>query len=247
VIEAYLLGTVRLDTGGSEASIPLKGTMVCAFAPHTGWIDSIAIDECFRRAGRAWPVWQTKAENRIVPRVVTGDRAICLDQEHPEPRLVRAIHALLRHPDAVLATAFEGTRTGNPDDPQDQVTLGAFKTGPARFALATRVPIMPVVVLGGHRVASMLDQSWEQQGTLSAFLRLQRARRSPRPIAVRVLPLYRAHLAEPDGLRGKRLGARARFHTVRLREALCAAIRRLDPGYPLKTEKREELVSSPGV
>ncbi|MBN1640202.1 MAG: 1-acyl-sn-glycerol-3-phosphate acyltransferase [Anaerolineae bacterium] len=241
VLEAYLLGTVRLDTAGSEKLIPRRSAMVCAFAPHTGWIDSIAIDECFRRAGRAWPVWLTKAENRILPRVVTGDRVICIDQQHPEPRLVRAIHALLKRPNGVLATSLEGTRLGNPDDPHDRVTLGPFKSGAARFALVARVPIMPVVVMGGHRVASMLDRSWETEGSLTAFQRLQRARRAPQPVIVRVLPLYRAHLDEPEGLQGRRLGARAGFHTDRLFQILCAEIRRLDPTYPLKDKKRQEL------
>ena len=232
-IEAYVLSTVHLDTGGSEALIPSSGRLVCAFAPHTGWIDSFAVDESFRRAGRAWPMWLTHADNRALPRVVTGDRTICLDHDHPAPRLVRAIHAVLQHPEGVLATALEGTRVGNPRDPADQVTLGPFKHGATRFALAARVPILPMVVMNGHRVASMLDRSWEGQGTLAAFRRLQRARRAPQPLVVRVLPLYCAHLEEPQALRGRRLGARARRHTARLREVLVGEILRLDPTYPV--------------
>ena len=55
MLEAYLLGTVRIETGGTEAEIPAQGAVVAAFAPHSGWIESVVIDDCFRIAGRTWP------------------------------------------------------------------------------------------------------------------------------------------------------------------------------------------------
>jgi len=81
---AFLLRTVRVDTAGSEAGIPVNGAFVCAFAPHCGWIDSIVIDGCFLEVGRPWPFWLTKGENRTLPEVIKGDRVICMDQSCPE-------------------------------------------------------------------------------------------------------------------------------------------------------------------
>ena len=121
MLETYLLGTVCIESGGTEAEIPAQGSFVAAFAPHSGWIESVVIDDCLRMAGRAWPTWLTKKENRSLPRFVTGDRAICVDRQTPEPDVMRTIYAFLQQPDAVLATAFEGTRLGNPQDPEKPV------------------------------------------------------------------------------------------------------------------------------
>jgi len=230
---AFLLRTVRVDTAGSEAGIPVNRAFVCAFAPHCGWIDSIVIDGCFLEVGRPWPFWLTKGENRTLPEVIKGDRVICMDQSCPELSAVRAVHALLRLPNAVLATSFEGTRSGNPDDPTDLRTLGAFKPGSARFALQARVPVLPVVVLGGERVIPHLDTLWERERSRAALRRIREAMAHPQDIVVRFLPLYREHLREPKGLRGRRLGERAAAHTAALRALIVEAIRQLDPSYPI--------------
>jgi len=138
LVTRYLLRTVRIEAGSSGAGVPCTGRFVCAFAPHCGWIDSIVIDECFHRAGRAWPTWLTKTENRDLPGVLAAGRVICMDQECPEPS--------------------------------------------AR---------------------------------------------------VHFLPLYREHLGVDGPLRGKALGAQARLHTSRLREAHIAQIREIVPDYPV--------------
>ena len=233
ILETFLLRAVRMETGGSEASIPVEGSFVSVFASHSGWIDSIVIDECFRRVGRAWPVWLTKKENCTLPRVLTGGRIICIDRQSPEPRVVRTIHAFLRQPDAVLATGIEGTRFGNPRDPEDLRTLGAFKTGPVRFAIKAQVPILPVAIIGGDRVVPHLDRIWQCHGSLAAFRQIRQLIAHPQPIQVRFLPLYQGHLDGGGVLRGKSLGKKALLHTNRLREAFAAQILELDPGYPI--------------
>ena len=232
MLEAYLLGTVRIETGGTEAEIPAQGSFVAAFAPHSGWIESVVIDDCFRIAGRTWPTWLTKEENRSLPRFITGDRAICVDRDTPEPGVMRTIYALLQQPNAVLATAFEGTRLGNPQDPEDLVTLSAFKPGPVRIASRAQVPVLPIVVLGAERVVPHLDRVWHRQGMFAAYREIHLKRAEPQPIRVHVLPLYRGHLAEGFS-RGKRQRESADRHTRILHEMLAARIRELDPHYPL--------------
>lgn len=233
LVTRYLLRTVRIEAGSSGATIPRTGRFVCAFAPHCGWIDSIVIDECFHRAGRAWPTWLTKTENRDLPGVLAAGRVICMDQECPEPSAVRAIDRLLAGPGAVLATALEGRRFGHPEDPDDFRILGPFKPGPVRFAIRAQVPILPVVILGGERVVPLLDRAWRERGSRAAYRAIRQRIADPQPIRVHFLALYRGHLAGDGPLRGKALGAQARLHTSRLREAHIAQIRETVPDYPV--------------
>jgi 1-acyl-sn-glycerol-3-phosphate acyltransferase len=232
-VTRYLLRTVRIEAGSSSVPIPRTGRLVCALAPHCGWIDSIVIDECFHRAGRAWPTWLTKTENRDLPGVLEAGRVICMDQEYPEPRAMRAVDRLLATPEGVLATALEGRRFGNVQDPDDFRILGPFKPGPARFAIRAQVPILPVVILGGEHVVPLLDRLWREQGGLAAYRAIQQRIADPQPIRVRFLPVYREHLGVDGPLRGKVLGAQARLHTSRLRETFIAQIRELVPDYPV--------------
>ena len=60
LLEAYLIRTARLESEGTEANIPQQGPLVALFAPHAGWIEPVAVDECFRRVARACPIWVTK-------------------------------------------------------------------------------------------------------------------------------------------------------------------------------------------
>ena len=233
MVEGYLMGAVEMETGGTEALIPAKGRLIVAFAPHTGWIESMAIDACFHRAGRPWPAWLTKAENRSLPGVLAGNRLICMDRQTPEPRTMRRVYDLLQQPGAALATSLEGTRFGNPRDEDDLRTLGPFKSGAARFAIRARVPILPVLVLGAENVAARLESAWKQQGTLQAWGAIRRLRAHRAPLTVRWLPPYRDHLAEKAGLRGRRLGARAGVHTGLLWERIVAALLDIDPHYPI--------------
>lgn len=233
LVMRYLLRTVRIDVEDERLSIPRSGNLVCAFAPHSGWIDSLVIDECFLRAGRTWPTWLTKEENRDLPGVLTAGRVISIDREHPEPSAIRAIGWLLAGPDGILATSLEGKRLANPEDPDDLRTLGPFKPGPVRFAIRAQAPILPVVVLGGERVVPLLNWMWREQGALAAYRAIRQGIVDPQLVRVHFLPLYREHLDVDRSLRGKALGAQARLHTSRLREAFVVWIREMEPGYPV--------------
>jgi 1-acyl-sn-glycerol-3-phosphate acyltransferase len=233
LVARYLLRTVRIDAEDERLSVPRSGNLVCAFAPHSGWIDSLVIDECFLRAGRTWPTWLTKEENRDLPGVLTAGRVICIDREHPEPSAVRAIDRLLARPDGILATSLEGRRLANPEDLGDLRTLGAFKPGPVRFAIRAQAPILPVIVLGGEDAVPLLNWMWREQGALAAYRAIRQGIADPQPIRLRFLPPYREHLDVERSLRGKALGAQARLHTSKLREAFIAWIREIEPGYPV--------------
>jgi 1-acyl-sn-glycerol-3-phosphate acyltransferase len=233
LVEGYLMGTVEMETGGTETLIPAKGRLIVAFAPHSGWIESMAIDACFDRAGRPWPVWLTKADNRSLPGVLAGRRLICMDRQTPEPRTVRRIYGLLQQPGAALATSLEGAILSNPHDEDDLRTLGPFKSGIARFAIRALVPILPVLVLGAQTVAGRLEDVWKEQGTLQAYRAIHHLRKHRTPLTVRWLPLYRDHLTENRELHGRRLGARAKAHTDQIREQIVAALLEIDPHYPI--------------
>ena len=236
LVEWYLMGLVRMETAGSEAHIPATGPVVVTFCPHSGWMESVLIDACFARAGRPGVLWMTKAENRGLPRWLLGDRFIGIDRERPEPRVMRILHRVLTEsvsPAPTLGTAIEGTRFGNPDDPKDVRTLGEFKTGLVRVALRTRTPIVSAVVLGTDTLLTNLEEVYKGEGTLRAYQELRRLRAQRRPVQVRVLPLYTAHLAEQDGAPSRRPRVRAEWHTARLREQMVAEILSLEPGYPV--------------
>jgi 1-acyl-sn-glycerol-3-phosphate acyltransferase len=232
IVEAFLLGTVRVETGGSEANVPVDDRLLAVFAPHGGWIESIAIDQGFRRAGRPWPAWLTKEENRTLPRILTGGRVLCIDRQTPQPRVMRAVYALLRQPEAALATSMEGTRFGNPIDPEDLRTMAPFKHGPVRVAIRARVPILPIIVLGSERVLPHLDRTWQDRGTLAAFLDIQRLRVHPQPLALRFFPPFRAHL-EAVVPRGRRLREKSACYTKALYRFFAEQIRQLDADFPL--------------
>jgi 1-acyl-sn-glycerol-3-phosphate acyltransferase len=237
-IETFLLRTVRVDTEGSEANIPPVDPLVSVFAPHSGWIESMIIDQCFVKAGRAWPAWLTKRENRSLPSILKGSRVICLDRRDPEPRLVRSILDLLSQPEGALATSIEGTRFGNPRNPTDLLALGDFRTGPVWFAVRAKVPILPIVVLGSAKVACNLEETWPTEGTGNAFREIQRLAADPQPICVRFLPLYKDHLRNvvTQGKKGRESNA---HHTRRLRDIFVESILTIDPTYPVRTRDQE--------
>jgi len=237
-VEAYLLGSVAVDTGGTQQNIPASGPLVSFFAPHSGWIESMVIDRCFRQVGRPWPAWLTKKDNLALPPILRGTRVICMDRDNPEPSLVRGIYALLTHPQGALATSIEGTRFGNPDDPQDLLGLAPFKTGPVRFATKARVPLLPVVILGSAKVAARLEEEWPAQGTLHVLHQIRMMRALPLPLTVRFLLPYKEHLDHAGHLRGTRLREWAATHTARLRQLLVDHISQLDPEYPLGAQDR---------
>ena len=238
LVERYLMGMVEMETAGSEVNVPATGPVVALFAPHAGWMETVLVDQCFERVGRPHILWVTKAENRGLPRWLLGDRFIGIDRDQPEPSVMRLLHRVLQDsvsPAPALGTSIEGTRRGNPDDPEDMRTLGAFKTGLVRVALRTGTPIVPVVTMGTDAFLSNLEELYKGEGPLRAYQELRRLHRHRLPVQVRVLPLYTAHLAQEDGAPSRRPRARAEWHTERLREKMVAEILAVEPGFSIGT------------
>jgi hypothetical protein len=239
LLEAFLRGTMTLDTAGSEANVPLQGKLMALFAPHTGWAEAVAVDACFQRAGRVCPLWVTKGENRGLPRFWLGNRFIALDRDHPEPSVVRTLYQVLEQSTSkappALASSIEGTRFGNPDDPDDLRTLGRFQVGLVRIAVRTGTPILPVVVLGTDRILPRLGELFHEVGTRGTLAELARQRKDPQPVLARCLPVYRDHVQDAQ-VGGRRLREQAEWHTRRLGEIMMAQIRELEPEYPLHPE-----------
>jgi 1-acyl-sn-glycerol-3-phosphate acyltransferase len=236
LMQEYLMGIVEMETAGTEVHIPKTGPVVLLFCPHAGWMEAVVLDKSFERVGRPAVLWMTKAENRGLPRWLLGDRFIGVDREHPEPSVMRVLHAVLKEsvsPAPALGTSIEGTRFGNPDDPADVRTLGAFKTGLVRVAMRTGTPIVPALTLGTDTLASGLEEVYKAKGTLAAFRELRRLRRNRHPIQVRFLPLYTAHLSKDDGAPSRKPRVRAEFHTEQLRQQMVAEILAIEPDYPV--------------
>jgi 1-acyl-sn-glycerol-3-phosphate acyltransferase len=241
LLEAYLMRTVRVASGGTEANIPAQGALVALFAPHSGWVEAVVIDEYLRRVGRHPAVWVTKRDNLAVPRVLVGDRLICMDRAYPEPSCIRAIYYVLEQRDAVIASSIEGSRFGNPEDRRDLLVLGGFKTGMVRIAVKAQVPILPIIVLGAEKVSPWLDEIWREQGIPSAHREIRRLRACPQPIEVRFLSPFRDHIGEGRDLVGRRLREKAELHTRSLGEAFRAKILALVPDYPLGAALRNSV------
>jgi 1-acyl-sn-glycerol-3-phosphate acyltransferase len=241
LVESFLIGAARLDTAGTERNIPRQGRLVVLLAPHSGWIEPVAVDACFERVGRPCPLWMTKGENRGLPRFFMGDRFIAINREQPEPSIVRILQDVLLqtgaerpHPAPALGTAIEGTRRGNPDDRSDIRTLGPFKTGLVRIAIRTRTPILPAVVLGSDRFEPYLQETWDEMGTWGALKTLLRLRVRRQPLTARILPVYTEHLEdERHPERPTRLRDRAEWHTREVGERLVKTILDLEPDYPV--------------
>lgn len=241
LVEAFLLSTAHLDTAGTERNIPLQGRLIVLLAPHSGWIEPLAVDGCFVRTTRPCPLWMTKGENRSLPRFLLGDRFTAIDREQPEPSIVRLLQRVLLqtgvetpHPAPALGTAIEGTRKGNPDDPEDLRTLGPFKTGLVRIAIRTETPILPVVILGSDRFIPHLQETWNEQGTWGALMSLIKLRARRQPLTARVLPVYQEHLEDKEHPeRPTRLRDRAAWHTKAVGERLVQTILELEPDYPV--------------
>lgn len=229
VLESYVAGAFRVKTEGSEAHIPSDGRLICLFAPHSGVVEVPAIDGCFRKVGRELPRWVTKKENNNFPSILMGDRLILLDREQPAPRTLRVINRILDLPKTTVATAFEGTRFGNPQDPSDIRTLGEMKPGFVHIAIVKEVPILPVVVLGADKILPNLDSIFETKGVFGVFMEIERARRDPQVLWVDFLKPYSGHLDKASGSKRERVGE----HKQRLAEELANAIISADPDYPL--------------
>ena len=139
---------------------PLTEVSYLVLSNHTSHFDVLAIYSQFPRD--LFPV--AKQELGSIPLfgwALRAGAAIMIDRRDPE-RARRSID------DAALAIRSgrsvlmfpEGTRQRVSAEESERVSsppIGAFKKGPFYLALAARVPILPIAVLGAHRVLAPGD------------------------------------------------------------------------------------------
>lgn len=230
---AFLQSVRRIETRGSERNIPPKGPFVLGFAPHSGWLEVFVINHYLRKVrdsgqGAVWLIKKENAQN--IPHWVRGERRLLfLDREAPTPYVFKAARRIMEM-GGIVGSAFEGTRYGNPDDPEDVLTLGPFKPGLVHIAQKSGVPIIPVVVLGVDKVIPSPEKiKTKSQFAVVAELAKETAKGGAK-IQLRFLPPYRGHLIETGEANGKE------NISVRLREleqTLAKEIASIDSSYPL--------------
>lgn len=236
LIEETLLLPARVHSEGTQRNIPHSGPLVLGFLPHSGWLEPFVIDHYVRKV-RGPAVWMTKRENQDdVPTFLLGHRRfLFVDRDHPELRTYEAAMQILASENGILASAFEGTRYGNPLDPDDVLTLGEMKPGLMRLALQAGAPLMGVVVLGADQVLPSPEKIKASQGMAALLKQLAASalQRNAR-IELRFLPPYTDHLTEIwPTLRGEAKRSFAKLHTEHVVNDLIAELLRLRPGYPL--------------
>lgn len=167
-------------------SIPREGPLLVA-ANHISYFDPLAHGFMLLKAGRR-PRFLTKSElygNSFMGRLLRGANQIRVDRGTGSSAPVDAALAALRKDEAVVIYP-EGTITRNPD-----FTPMPAKTGIARIALTSEVPVLPMAVWGSQHV-------WQRDGA--------RSLRFGRPIWVKAgTPMdfseYEGHREDPQALR----------------------------------------------
>jgi 1-acyl-sn-glycerol-3-phosphate acyltransferase len=166
--------------------IPSEGPLLVA-ANHISYFDPLAHGFMLLKAGRR-PRFLTKSElygNSFVSRVLQGANQIRVDRGTGSSAPVQAALAALEKDEAVVIYP-EGTITRNPDSTPMQA-----KTGIARIALTSEVPVLPMAVWGSRHV-------WQRDGA--------RSLKFGRPIWVKVGPPldfseYEGRRDDPEALR----------------------------------------------
>jgi len=232
-LERVFSRLARIETGGTEENIPEKGRLVVAFMPHSGFLEPILVDKVLseKRGGPA--VWVTKKESKDLPDfLLSSRRFIYVDRENPGPSSVRAVNNVLKNPDGTIASALEGTRYSNPENPNDVLTLGKSLPGLMRFSYESRAPIVGVVVLGVDKILPSLDKAVKEKGMGEALKLVAKGIISPVDVQMRFLPPYNDHLSEiANGINNKKNDFIER-HNERFTDQLIEEIRKIDPSYP---------------
>lgn len=228
----------RVETAKSEENIPPEGPLVFAFAPHCGWVEAFVLDHHISKR-RPPPVWLGKIENlENVPSPVLGHRKyIFVTRERPEKSVIAAILQILGNPKGSIVSAFEGTRKGNPQDPNDFLTLSEAKTGLVYFATKARAPISPVVILGAEQFLPCPEDLKAERGTVNLIWEEAKAIfAGNKPLLqIRFAPPYTGHIL-PEGvsLHGHELKEHLQQHTdIIMREIIIPQILEIRPDYPL--------------
>jgi 1-acyl-sn-glycerol-3-phosphate acyltransferase len=135
--------------------IPREGPIVVA-CNHISYFDPLAHGHMLVRAGRR-PRFLTKSElyrNPLLRHFLTGARQIPVERGSGSTAPLVAAREALDRGEAVMVYP-EATITRNPD-----YSPMPGKTGIARLALTTEVPVLPVAVWGSQHV-------WQRDGTRS--------------------------------------------------------------------------------
>ena len=235
LLEKTFLSTVQLEGEGME-NIPPMDQFVLGFLPHSGWIEPSAIDY-YLRAVRQPAVWISKIENEsaLPPWIVGNRRILFVNRGVPNQNFYQAVEEILFHPEGIIASAFEGTRKGNPANPSDLRSLAQAKAGLVRFAMNSGVPVLPVLVHGADQMIPEPEKA--KLGKAGVVLELGRAILTKKKPVVKVVfsPPYSRHIKEGATSTGETsVKARASYHTDQIvRKILIPQLLTIDPSYPL--------------
>src|ERR1700761_355517 len=125
-------------------NIPAQGPAILA-QNHTSYLDWLPPLFAVRERGRRmyFMIKAEMADVKAVNYVIKHARLIPVDRTRGQDAFDLAVQRLREgeligmHPEATISRSFE---------------LREFKTGAARMALAARVPIIPTIVWGAHRI-----------------------------------------------------------------------------------------------
>ena len=242
LLESGFSKLVRAETAGTEKNIPVKGSLVIGFLPHSGFLECVLIDRCLIGIRKKPSVWITKEDNRNnnVPKIILSPRLfIFINRESPEKTSFEAAYQVLSTPNGTIGSALEGTRFSNPNDPSDVLTLGESKPGLMRFSYESGAPIMGVVVLGVDKALPALDKIIKDKGKMKALELISKTIINPPEVQIRFLPPYTDHLnKEGKNLRGMEKKKFIESHNYLFTLRLVEEILKLDPDYPLGFYKK---------
>ena len=121
---------LNVNTEGTEKNIPKAGPLVVGLMPYTDWLAPFVVNRYLTYARDRSAVWMTnkETENKISGFLLGNRKFFFVDRQSPSRAEYKTAFDIL-WTGGVLASAFEGTRYGNSDDPDDNLTLGEFKSG----------------------------------------------------------------------------------------------------------------------
>lgn len=161
----------RISFRGAE-NIPREseGGLVVA-ANHQTYVDPFWISIPIRRAIR-FLAWSKPFQNRALGKLMDMLGAWPLQIDRGDARAYRRSLQWLKRGGALVIFP-EGGRAGADGEPSN------FKTGAARLALESGVPILPVTIRGGHRIWPR-DRKWPRMGRVEiVYHPLQRLEQKP--------------------------------------------------------------------
>lgn len=230
--ESFFASLGKIEVSGWE-NIPKDGPLVVGYLPHSGWIGAFVINYLIRKV-RSPPVWATRKETfNQVPHILLGDRGyLFLNREYPGKDFFETTSQILNHPLGSVATAFEGTRTGNSNDLDDLKTLAKAHLGIVKIATLGNAPILPVLVLGENLIIPQPEKI-PPMGVIFELARAKLRREKPN-IQVKFLPVYTNHL-DPDYVQWSWLNRKAHLqvHTDQIMRSAIRELLVLDRGYPI--------------